>query len=93
MRTVELISSKRSIKNEVPDEQFAWALYRARLSAELRSRNTGEKWSAREFRDPPAPPKQEELDQAEREERISQKGQEILRRMAIEELEAEKERG
>ena len=91
MKKIELVKSDKVDKTiEVPDDQFPAMMKRVRLRAELLSRDSKDKWTAREYREPviEKPPKEEEIYEAQ----VKEKEKEILRQLAIAELEAVKEK-
>ena len=73
---------------EVSDDDFATKMHLARLTAEVKSRDEGIEYKATEYQEPV--PEKKLTKEEEKEIAIQNKMQEILRRQAIEEIEAEK---
>ena len=85
MKTVQMIKDNNVIDSyEIADEAYPEFMHRAQLQAQLNSRDIGGDWKAQEYKEPEPVKK---LTTAEKEAiALAQKKDEILTRMAKEEL-------
>ena len=85
MKTVQMIKDGNVIDSyEITDEAYPEFMHRANLQAQLNKRDIGGDWTASEYKEPEPVKKLTEEEEAEI--LIAQKKDEILTRMAKEEL-------
>ena len=85
MKTVQMTKDGEIVQSyEIADEAFAEFMHRATLQAQLNQRDKGGDWKASEYKEPG--PVKKLTEEEEQEILIAQKKDEILTRMAKEEL-------